>query len=60
VSTDTDQRAAQRISDDVDEVITSFAETYAKIAELERVLQRTCRRAEDALALACAIRRLPL
>jgi hypothetical protein len=56
----TDQGTAQRIWDDVDEVITSFAETYAKVAELERVLQRTCRRAEDALALARAIRWLRL
>jgi hypothetical protein len=50
----------QPIPGDVEEVITSFAETYAQLAELQRVLQRTCRRAEDALALARAIRRLRL
>jgi hypothetical protein len=60
VSIDTDQGTAQHISDDVDEIITSFAEAYAKMAELERVLQRTCRRTEDALALARAMRRLRL
>jgi len=44
----------------VDTVITSFAETYAQMAELQRVLQRTCRRAEEGLVLARAIRRLRL
>jgi hypothetical protein len=48
------------MSDEVDEVIASFAQTYAQMAELQRVLQRTCRRAEDALALAQKIRRLRL
>ena len=50
----------ERISVEVDEAITSFAETYAQMAELQRVLQRTCRRAEHALALARAIRSLRL
>ena len=44
----------------MDTVIISFAETYAQLAELQRVLQRTCRRAEEGLALARAIRRLRL
>jgi hypothetical protein len=47
----------ERIPVEVDTVITSFAETYAQMAEL---LQRTCRRAEEGLVLARAIRRLRL
>jgi hypothetical protein len=47
----------ERIPVEVDTVITSFAETYAQMAELQRVLQRTCRRAEEGLVLARAIRR---
>jgi hypothetical protein len=50
----------ERIPVEVDTVITSFAETYAQLAELQRVLQRTCHRAEHALALARAIRSVRL
>jgi hypothetical protein len=50
----------ERIPVEVDTVITSFAETHVQLAELQRVLQRTCHRAEQALVLACAIRRLRL
>ena len=50
----------ERIPVKVDTVIISFAETYAQLAELQRVLQRTCRRAEEGLVLARAIRRLRL
>ena len=57
MTTEADQNTVQRISDEVDEVIAMFAKTYAQMAELQRVLQRTCRRAEDALALAQKIRR---
>jgi hypothetical protein len=60
VTTDADEEKLQRMSDQVDEVITSFAETYAQMAELQRVLQRTCQRAEHALVLAREIRRLRL
>ena len=52
-----EKETLQRMSDELDEVITSFAETYAQMAEL---LQRTCRRAEEGLVLARAIRRLRL
>ena len=55
-----EKETLQRMSDELDEVITSFAETYAQMAELQRVLQRTCRRAEEGLVLARAIRRLRL
>jgi hypothetical protein len=48
----------ERIPVELDTVIISFAETYAQLAELQRVLQRTCRRAEEGLVLARAIRRL--
>ena len=50
----------ERIPVEVDEIITSFAKTYAQMAELQRVLQRTHHRTEQALALARAIRRLRL
>jgi hypothetical protein len=60
VTTKADQETLLRIPVEVDEVITSFAETYAQLAELQRVLQRTCHRAEHALALARAIRGLRL
>jgi hypothetical protein len=60
VTTDAEQETLQRMSDELDEVIAMFAETYAQIAELQQVLQRTCGRSEEALALARAIRRLRL
>jgi wobble nucleotide-excising tRNase len=60
VTTEAEQETLHHMSDEVDEVIAMFAETYAQMAELQRVLQRTCRRAEDALALAQKIRRLRL
>ena len=68
VTTEADQETLQRVPVEIDEripvevdtVITSFAETYAQMAELQRVLQRTCRRAEEGLVLARAIRRLRL
>jgi hypothetical protein len=37
-----EQETLQRMSDDLDEVIAVFAKTYAQVAELQRVLQRTC------------------
>jgi hypothetical protein len=57
VSPEAEREPLQRIPVEVDTVITSFAETYAQMAELQRVLQRTCRRAEEGLVLARAIRR---
>jgi hypothetical protein len=60
VTLDLDQEKLQRIPGEVNEVIVSFGEAYARMAELHRVLERTCRRAEDALALAREIRRLRL
>ena len=47
-------------SDELDEVIAMFAETHARTAELRRVLERTCRRAEEGLVFVRAIRRLRL
>jgi hypothetical protein len=68
VTPEADQETLQRVPVEIDEripvevdtVIISFAETYAQLAELQRVLQRTCRRAEEGLVLARAIRRLRL
>ena len=60
MTTDADQETLQRMSDELDEVITSFAETYAQMAELRRLLPRTLRRSEEDLARARAIRRLRL
>ena len=60
VTPDADQETWQRISDQVDEVIAIFTGTHAQTAELRRVLERTCRRAEEGLVLARAIRRLRL
>ena len=60
MTTEADQETLQRISDQLDEVIAMFAETHAQTAELRRVLERTCRRAEEGLVLARAIRRLRL
>ena len=60
MTTEADQVTLQRISDQLDEVITMFAETQAQTAELRRVLERTCRRAEEGLVLARTIRRLRL
>ncbi|MFZ1092913.1 MAG: hypothetical protein WAN75_27445 [Xanthobacteraceae bacterium] len=55
-----EKETLQRMSDELDEVITSFAETYAQMAELRRLLPRTLRRSEEDLARARAIRRLRL
>jgi hypothetical protein len=60
VTPEAEREPLQRIPVEVDTVITSFAETYAQLAELQRVLQRTCHRAEHALALARAIRSVRL
>ena len=60
MTTEADQETLLRISDQLDEVIAMFAETHAQTAELRRVLERTCRRAEEGLVLARAIRRLRL
>ena len=60
VTPESDQEMLQRVPAEVDEIITSFGKTYAYMAELQRVPQRTCRRAEDAVALARAIRSLRL
>ena len=43
MTTDAEQETLQRMSDELDEVIVMFAETYAQVAELQRVLQRTRR-----------------
>jgi hypothetical protein len=56
VTTEADQVTLLRISDQLDEVIAMFAETHAQTAELRRVLERTCRRAEEGLVLARAMR----
>ena len=53
-----DQETWQRQRNELDEIIAMFAGTYAQTAELRRVLERTCRRAEAALALARKIRGL--
>jgi hypothetical protein len=60
VTPEAERETLQHIPVEVDEIITSFAKTYAQMAELQRVLQRTYHRAEHALALARAIRRLRL
>jgi hypothetical protein len=60
VATKSDQKTLQRKSDELDEIIAMFAETHAQTVELRRMLERTCRRAEAALALAREIRRLRL
>jgi phage shock protein A len=60
VTTEADQETLQRISDELDKIIAMFVGTHAQTAELRRVLERTCRRAEAALALAREIRRLRL
>jgi len=61
VTMDLDQEKLDRIPTPVNEVmIVSFAEAHARMVELQQVLQRTCRRTEDALALARVIRRLRL
>jgi hypothetical protein len=59
MATKPDREILQRKSDELDEIITMFAETHARTAELRRVLERTCCRAEAALVLAREIRRLP-
>jgi uncharacterized coiled-coil protein SlyX len=56
MTADADQETLQRMSDELDEVITSFAETYAQMAELLRLLPRTLRRSEEDLARARATR----
>ena len=47
MTADAEQETLQRMSDELDEVITSFAETYAQMAELLRLLPRTLRRSEE-------------
>jgi hypothetical protein len=60
MTTDADQETLQRMSDELDEVIVMFAETYAQVAELRRLLPRTLRRSEEALVLARANRSMGL
>jgi hypothetical protein len=60
MTADADQETLQRMSDELDEVITSFAETYAQVAELQRLLPRTLRRSEEDLARARGIRSVRL
>jgi hypothetical protein len=55
-----EKETLQRMSDELDEVITSFAETYAQMAELRRLLPRTLRRSEEDLARARGIRSVRL
>ena len=49
MATKPDQETLQRKSDELDEVIALFAEKHARTAELQRVLERTCRRLEGGL-----------
>ena len=60
MTADAEQETLQRMSDELDEVITSFAETYAQMAELRRLLPRTLRRSEEDLARARGIRSVRL
>jgi ATP-dependent protease HslVU (ClpYQ) peptidase subunit len=55
-----EKETLQRMSDELDEVITSFAETYAQMAELLRLLPRTLHRSEEDLARARGIRSVRL
>jgi hypothetical protein len=52
VPREAEQETLQCMSDELDELIAMFAETHTQTAELRRVLERTCRRAEAALAIA--------
>ena len=52
MTADAEQETLQRMSDELDEVITSFAETYAQMAELLRLLPRTMRHSEEDLVRA--------
>jgi hypothetical protein len=56
MTADAEQETLQRMSDELDEVIAVFAETYAQVAELRRLLPRTLRRSEEDLARARATR----
>jgi hypothetical protein len=60
MTADAEQETLQRMSDELDEAITSFAETYAQMAELLRLLPRTLRRSEEDLARARGIRSVRL
>jgi homoserine kinase len=60
VTREAEQETLQCMSNELDELIAVFAETHTQTAELRRVLERTCRRAEAALAIARQIRRLRL
>jgi hypothetical protein len=60
VTTEAEQETLQRMSDELDEVIAIFTGTHTQTTELRRVMERTCRRAEEGLVLARAIRRLRL
>jgi ATP-dependent protease HslVU (ClpYQ) peptidase subunit len=60
VTTDAEQETLQRMSDELDEVIVMFAETYAQMVELLRLLPRTLRRSEEDLARARGIRSVRL
>jgi hypothetical protein len=60
MTADAEQETLQRMSDELDEVITSFAETYSQMAELLRLLPRTLRRSEEDLARARGIRSVRL
>ena len=56
MTADAEQETLQRMADELDEVIVMFAETYAQLAELQRLLPRTLRRSEEDLARARATR----
>ena len=60
MTTDAEQETLQRMPDELDEVIAMFAETYAQMAELRRLLPRTLRRSEEDLARARGIRSVRL
>jgi hypothetical protein len=60
VTREAEQETLQCMSNELDELIAVFAETHTQTAELRRVLERTCRRAEAALAIARQIGRLRL
>ena len=52
MTTDAEQETLQRTSGELDEIIAVFAETYAQMVELLRLLPRTLRRSEEDLARA--------
>ena len=50
VTREAEQETLQCMSNELHELIAVFAETHTQTAELRRVLERTCHRAEAACA----------